>query len=82
MGEVAAFLFEQRLSKATRRRYASVWKRYSVWCEGLEEAPLLVSEEKATGYMATLAEGGMKAATVVRTSLNGLSSGRSTFSRE
>ena len=63
MGDVAAFLLNQGLSEATRRHYDSVWKKYSAWCEGLREAPLPVTEEKATGYVATLACEGVKAAT-------------------
>ncbi len=39
-------------------------RRYAAWCKELEEAPLPVSEEKATGNVATLARGGVKAATV------------------
>ncbi len=46
------------------KRYEGVWRRYSRWCEGLEEAPLPVSEEKATGYVVSLAQEGIKAATV------------------
>ena len=64
MEEVASFLLDQGLSEATRRRYDSAWRRYSAWCEGLKEVPLPVTEEKATVYVATLACGGMKAATV------------------
>ncbi len=62
--EVASFLLDQGLSEATRRRYDSTWRRYSASCEGLKEVPLPVTEEKATVYVATLACGGMKAATV------------------
>ncbi len=56
-------LFNQGLAESTRRRYDSVWKKYSTWCKDLEEAPLPVTEEKAVGYVVTLACEGVKPAT-------------------
>ncbi len=64
MGEAATLLFNQGLAESTRRRYDSVWKKYSAWCKDLEEAPLPVTEEKAVGYVVTLACEGVKPAKV------------------
>ncbi len=64
MGEAASLLFNQGLAESTRKRYDSVWLKYSAWCDGLSVDPLPVTEEKATGYVVTLACGGCKAVTV------------------
>ncbi len=64
MDETARFLFDQGLAETTRKRYDAVWKRYSEWCTGLMEAPLPVTEAKATGYVVTLTCEGLQAGSI------------------
>lgn len=51
---------DRSVSERTRRRYVAAWERYRTWCEGLEEDPLPVTEEKAVPYVMSLAKDGLK----------------------
>ncbi len=51
---------DRSISERTRRRYAAAWERYRTWCEGLEEDPLPVTEEKIVPYVMSLAKDGLK----------------------
>lgn len=64
MADAEEILFQQALAPVTRERYRRVWERYEAWCNELEEPPLPVTEEKAIGYVVTLACGGVKDGTV------------------
>lgn len=64
MAEAEELLFQQALAPVTRERYRRVWERYEAWCGELDEPPLPVTEEKAIGYVVTLACEGVKDSTV------------------
>ncbi len=66
MVEAEEFLFQQGLAPVTREHYLGIWKRYEAWCGcgSLKEPPLPVTEEKAIGYVVTLACQGVKDETV------------------
>ncbi len=62
--ETVVAVIDQSVAEPTRRRYASAWKRYSEWCSRMKEAPLPVTEDKATTYVLVLARDGLRAETV------------------
>ncbi len=41
-----------------------MWRRYTAWCDSLQEVPLLVTEEKAIGYVVTLLCDGAQQGTI------------------
>ncbi len=74
VAEAEELLFQEALAPVTRNRYRRVWERYTEWCNKLGEQPLPVTEERAIGYVVTLACDGMKDSTV-RHHLAGLRQG-------
>ncbi len=64
MEQAAEHLFRQGLAASTEKRYKAVWERYTAWCEGLQEVPLPVTEEKAIGYAVILACDGVHQGTI------------------
>ncbi len=64
MAEAEEFLFQQGLAPVTRERYLGVWRRYEERCGSVNEPSLPVTEERAIGYVVTLACQGVKDGTV------------------
>jgi site-specific recombinase XerD len=53
-------------SAATIRAYASGWRDFLTFCEQRQASPLPASEQTVAAYLAALADGGAKAATIAR----------------
>ncbi len=60
----ARVYFAQGIAESTARRYEAAWRRYVALCTRLGEAPLPVTEDKAIALVVTLAEQGMRTATI------------------
>ncbi|WP_131116632.1 site-specific integrase [Lichenihabitans psoromatis] len=53
-------------SPATRRAYASDFRQFTAWCTEVGADPLPASIATVAGYLASLADGGIKASTINR----------------
>jgi Phage integrase, N-terminal SAM-like domain len=53
-------------SAATRRAYRSDWAHFTRWCDGMGATALPASPQTVAGYLAHLADSGLKASTIGR----------------
>lgn len=65
MGSVRAYIAAEK-SDNTRRAYAADWADFSAWCGKVGEDPLPAQPATVARYIAQLADGGRKTATIQR----------------
>ncbi len=53
-------------SEGTRRAYASDWRAFEAWCASVAQQPLPASTAAVAGYLAHMADAGLKASTINR----------------
>jgi site-specific recombinase XerD len=61
----AGYAAEEK-SAATRRAYRSDWAQFSTWCESVKAISLPAAPATVAGYLAHLADSGLKASTIGR----------------
>ena len=65
MGSVRAYIAAEK-SDNTRRAYAADWSDFTAWCNQVGEDPLPAQPATVARYIAALADGGRKTATIQR----------------
>jgi integrase len=62
----AAGYASEEKSTATRRAYRSDWRHFSGWCDKMSVSALPAAPATVAGYLAALADAGLKASTISR----------------